>query len=93
MDGGGSGAATPHGESLRGWLVGRGNMTQIPVACFCVCMGGEGGGAMSTSWSGGAAACERFGSGSGGLGRLCGASWRRGAGRGERSARAPSLKL
>ena len=54
----------------------------LPVSSLCGCKGGEGGGAMSTSWSGGAAACERFGSGGLGAGGLVGRRDGGGLGRG-----------
>ena len=94
--GGGSRAATSHGESLVWWRsggVGRqgilpwvglspGNRT-LPVPWCCGWLGGEGGAVMSTSSSGGAEACEHLGSG--GLGRprwdvVAAGGWEVGAG-------------
>ena len=76
------GAATHHGESLLWWRGGMSREAggwvrlcpcwsartkALPVPCLWCWCGGEGGGSMLKSVSGGAEACERLGSG--GLGR------------------------
>mgnify|MGYP003687726571 FL=1 len=77
------GCHPPHGESLLGWQAGGGRRQSQRLALLLLVRreqdspcslllgwwGGEGGRIMSTSLSVRGAACERFGFGSGGLGR------------------------